>query len=129
MQEYAGLVLPHKQVEQMVRSEHTVIAKHRRHKTQILSMLSMNNHHGMGETVPLSTTATAQMPAEEAACRVLKVVRDRQALPFLEIAALTGVPISVLTVVVKELASKEIVKLYGPDDPSNRVVAISGSYR
>jgi len=83
----------------------------------------------MGEPVPLSTTAAAQMSAKEAEDLILKVVRDRQALPFLEIAALTGLRISVLTLVVKELASKEMVNLYGPDDPSNLVVAISGSHR
>ena len=82
---------------------------------------------GMVETIQLSTIVTEQPPAEEPAVLVLKVVREHQALPFLEIAALTGLRISVLKAAVKELADKKMVKLYGPDEPSHRVVGVSGS--
>jgi hypothetical protein len=98
-----------------VRAERLLIGKH--------------DLHDIGEPVSLLTTATVKSRAEEAEDSILKVVHERQALPFLEIASLKGMRISELTAVVKDLASKEKVKLYGPDDPSNRVVAISGSYR
>ncbi len=60
--------------------------------------------------------------AEDAETLVLKVVRDRRALPFLEIAARTGMRISALAEVVRSLASKNMVVLYGPDNPSEMVV-------
>jgi len=83
----------------------------------------------MAETVYSSTIAAAQLRAEEPAVRVLRIVRDHHALPFLEIASLTGMRISLLKELVKELESKDLVKLYGPDDPSNLVVGVSGSCR
>lgn len=83
----------------------------------------------MVETKQPATIVTAQPPVEDPAVRVLRVVREHRALLFPEIASRTGLRISVLSDAVRELASKNMVKLYAPDDPSNLVIGVSRSYR
>jgi|HubBroStandDraft_2_1064218.scaffolds.fasta_scaffold1260451_1 hypothetical protein len=71
---------------------------------------------------------TLQLPTEETALLVFKEVQAHKAMPFLEIAGITGLRLSQLKDTVQELAAKKLVKINGGIDPSTMIVSVSGSF-
>jgi hypothetical protein len=50
-------------------------------------------------------------------------------MPFLEIAGITGLRLSLLSETIQDLAAKKLVKINGGVDPSTMIVSVSGSFR
>jgi hypothetical protein len=65
---------------------------------------------------------------DEPTREVFHEIRQQKAMPFLEIAALTGVGGAQLKEAVDKLASKNLVTVSKPNDLFSSIISISGKY-
>jgi hypothetical protein len=80
----------------------------------------MPMYSGLSPAVAAAVEALAPEPAA-----VLAQVRQRKALPLLEIAAKTGIRGDTLKGVVRSLAEKNFVIVTKLDDPASAIVSIA----
>jgi coproporphyrinogen III oxidase-like Fe-S oxidoreductase len=81
----------------------------------------------MSEKIYFSTAEPLE-PNDATAEKVIKELRLHNAMPFLEIAAVTGSGIISLAKTVEKLEKQDYIKVNGKGDPSTMVLSLSGVF-